>query len=95
MRRFSNEQGRFTLIFLAAPGQEGLAEIELTHNWDPEDYDGGRNFGHLAYSVEDVYDTVSEAASDAYDYASDVASDAYDTASDFVSDVGDFLNPFD
>jgi lactoylglutathione lyase len=57
VRRFSNEQGRFTLIFLAAPGQEGVAEVELTHNWDREDYGGGRNFGHLAYSVEDVYDT--------------------------------------
>jgi lactoylglutathione lyase len=57
VRRFSSEQGRFTLIFLAAPGQEGVAEVELTHNWDPEDYAGGRNFGHLAYGVENVYDT--------------------------------------
>jgi lactoylglutathione lyase len=57
VRRFDSEQGRFTLIFLAAPGQEGLAEIELTHNWDPEDYAGGRNFGHLAYRVEDIYAT--------------------------------------
>ncbi len=57
VRRFSSEQGRFTLIFLAAPGQEGLAEVELTHNWDPEEYSGGRNFGHLAYQVEDVYAT--------------------------------------
>ena len=57
VRRYSNEQGRFTLIFLAAPGQEGVAEVELTHNWDPEDYDGGRNFGHLAYLVEDIYET--------------------------------------
>jgi lactoylglutathione lyase len=57
VRRFSSEQGRFTLIFLAAPGQEGLAEVELTHNWDPEDYGGGRNFGHLAYRVEDIYAT--------------------------------------
>ena len=56
-RRFDSEQGRFTLIFLAAPGQEGLAEVELTHNWDPEPYSGGRNFGHLAYRVEDIYDT--------------------------------------
>jgi len=55
IRRYDNEQGRFTLIFLAAPGQEGLAEVELTHNWDPEDYDGGRNFGHLAYAVDDIY----------------------------------------
>ncbi len=57
VRRFDSEQGRFTLIFLAAPGQEGLAEVELTHNWDPEDYSGGRNFGHLAYQVEDIYAT--------------------------------------
>ena len=57
VRRFSSEQGRFTLIFLAAPGDEGVAEVELTHNWDPEDYAGGRNFGHLAYRVEDIYQT--------------------------------------
>ena len=57
VRRFDNEAGRFTLIFLAAPGQEGVAEIELTHNWDLEDYAGGRNFGHLAYRVEDIYHT--------------------------------------
>jgi lactoylglutathione lyase len=57
VRRIDNEQGRFTLIFLAAPGQEGLAEVELTHNWDPEPYAGGRNFGHLAYGVEDIYAT--------------------------------------
>ncbi len=57
VRRFSSEQGRFTLIFLAAPGQENIAEIELTHNWDPEGYSGGRNFGHLAYRVENIYAT--------------------------------------
>jgi lactoylglutathione lyase len=57
VRRFDNEQGRYTLIFLAAPGQEGTAEVELTHNWEPEDYSGGRNFGHLAYGVEDIYAT--------------------------------------
>jgi lactoylglutathione lyase len=57
VRRFSNEQGRFTLIFLAAPGQEGLAEVELTYNWDAQEYTGGRNFGHLAYRVENVYET--------------------------------------
>jgi lactoylglutathione lyase len=57
VRRYDNPQGRFTLIFLAAPGQEGLAEVELTHNWDPEDFKGGRNFGHLAYGVEDIYAT--------------------------------------
>ena len=57
VRRFDSEQGRFTLIFLAAPGQEGVAEVELTHNWDPEAYSGGRNFGHLAYRVENIYAT--------------------------------------
>jgi lactoylglutathione lyase len=55
VRRYDNPQGRFTLIFLAAPGQEGVAEVELTHNWDPEVFTGGRNFGHLAYAVEDIY----------------------------------------
>lgn len=50
------EQGRFTLIFLAAPGDEE-AQIELTYNWDPEEYDEGRNFGHLAYCVKDIYAT--------------------------------------
>jgi lactoylglutathione lyase len=54
-RRFSNEAGKFTLIFLAAPGQEDVAEVELTHNWDEEGYAGGRNFGHLAYRVDDIY----------------------------------------
>jgi len=54
LRRFDSEQGRFTLIFLAAPGDED-AQVELTWNWDPEDYDEGRNFGHLAYAVEDIY----------------------------------------
>ncbi len=49
-------QGRFTLVFLAAPGDEH-AQIELTHNWDPEGYAGGRNFGHLAYEVDDIYAT--------------------------------------
>ncbi len=57
VRRFSSEAGRFTLIFLAAPGEEGVAEVELTHNWDPQPYDGGRNFGHLAYRVDNVYET--------------------------------------
>jgi lactoylglutathione lyase len=47
-------QGRFTLIFLAAPG-DSTAQVELTHNWEPETYDGGRNFGHLAYAVDDIY----------------------------------------
>ena len=49
-------QGRFTLVFLAAPGDES-AQVELTYNWDPEAYSGGRNFGHLAYEVEDIYAT--------------------------------------
>ncbi|KLI64299.1 VOC family protein [Aurantiacibacter marinus] len=63
VRRMDSEKGRFTLIFLAAPGQEGVAEVELTYNWPPADgsvpehYDGGRNFGHLAYRVENIYDT--------------------------------------
>ncbi|MEY4159827.1 MAG: hypothetical protein RLZZ136_448 [Pseudomonadota bacterium] len=56
-KRFDNEKGRFTLIFLAAPGQEGVAEIELTWNWDEAGYAGGRNFGHLAFRVDDIYDT--------------------------------------
>ena len=47
-------QGRFTLVFLAAPGDED-AQVELTYNWDPESYTGGRNFGHLAYAVDDIY----------------------------------------
>jgi lactoylglutathione lyase len=47
-------QGRFTLVYLAAPGDE-QAQVELTHNWDPEVYTGGRNFGHLAYAVDDIY----------------------------------------
>ena len=57
VRRMENEKGRFTLIFLAAPGQEGVAEVELTHNWDPEPYEGGRSFGHLAFRVDDIYAT--------------------------------------
>jgi len=54
LRRHENEQGRYTLVFLAAPG-DGDAQVELTYNWDPEDYGEGRNFGHLAYEVDDVY----------------------------------------
>jgi lactoylglutathione lyase len=54
VRRSDHEAGRFTLIFLAAPGDE-RAQIELTHNWDPEELGGGRNFGHLAYEVDDIY----------------------------------------
>ena len=56
LRRIDNEAGRFTLVFLAAPGNES-AQVELTHNWDPEPLQGGRNFGHLAYQVENIYDT--------------------------------------
>jgi lactoylglutathione lyase len=56
VRRTEVEAGRFTLIFLAAPGDEE-AQVELTYNWDPEPYDRGRNFGHLAYRVEDIYAT--------------------------------------
>ncbi len=54
LRRIDNEAGRFSLIFLAAPGDES-AQVELTHNWDPEALSGGRNFGHLAYRVENIY----------------------------------------
>ena len=62
-RRNEHEQGRFTLIFLAASDdlesgtKENAPLLELTYNWDPEDYDGGRNFGHLAYSVDNIYET--------------------------------------
>lgn len=61
VNRHDSEQGRFTLVFLAAPDDVELARerkaplIEITHNWDPEEYDGGRNFGHLAYRVDDIY----------------------------------------
>lgn len=54
LSRRDNEAGRFTLVFLAAPGNTD-AQVELTHNWDPETYSGGRNFGHLAYEVDDIY----------------------------------------
>lgn len=54
VRRKDSEAGRYTLVFLAAPGDE-RAQVELTYNWDPEDYGGGRNFGHLAYAVPDIY----------------------------------------
>jgi lactoylglutathione lyase len=54
IRRTENERGRFTLVFLAAPGDDE-AQVELTYNWDPEVYTGGRNFGHLAYEVDDIY----------------------------------------
>jgi len=54
VRRKDVPEGRFTLVFLAAPG-DSSSELELTHNWDPEDYGSGRNFGHLAYRVDDIY----------------------------------------
>jgi len=54
--RHANERGRFTLVFLAAPGDDS-AQVELTYNWDPEELRGGRNFGHLAYAVDDIYAT--------------------------------------
>ena len=54
LRRHESTGGRFTLVFLAAPGDED-AQLELTWNWDPEEYTGGRNFGHLAYAVDDIY----------------------------------------
>jgi lactoylglutathione lyase len=56
VRRMDNEKGRYTLVFLAAPGDES-AQVELTYNWDKEDYAGGRNFGHLAYAVDNIYET--------------------------------------
>ena len=65
-RRFDNEKGRYTLVFLAAQGDIERARkdktpvIELTHNWDPEVYTGGRNFGHLAYQVDDIYATCAK-----------------------------------
>jgi lactoylglutathione lyase len=61
VRRYESKQGRFTLVFLAAPDDEGRARseqaplLELTYNWDPEEYTGGRNFGHLAFRVDDIY----------------------------------------
>jgi lactoylglutathione lyase len=54
VRRIENEKGRYTLVFMAPPGQEDCP-VELTYNWDPETYTGGRNFGHLAYEVDDIY----------------------------------------
>ena len=54
LRRYDDDKGRYTNIFLAAPGNED-AMVELTHNWDPEEYVGGRNFGHLAYGTENIY----------------------------------------
>lgn len=56
IKRFDQPQGRFTLVYLAAPGDR-QAQIELTYNWDPEPYTGGRNFGHVAFEVDDIYAT--------------------------------------
>jgi lactoylglutathione lyase len=56
VRRMDHDRGRFTLVFLAAPGDED-AQVELTYNWDAEEYTGGRNFGHLAYRVDNIYAT--------------------------------------
>ena len=67
-RRYENDKGRFTLVFLAAPGDVDRARdaksplVELTYNWDPEAYDGGRHFGHLAYRVDDIYETCQRLA---------------------------------
>ncbi|MGY2048772.1 VOC family protein [Methylobacterium sp. JK268] len=66
VRRMDSEQGRYTLVFLAAPGDVARAResksplLELTYNWDPEEYTGGRNFGHLAYQVDDIYETCAK-----------------------------------
>lgn len=68
VRRMDSEKGRFTLIFLAAPGDVERAKadkspmVELTYNWDPEEYTGGRNFGHLAYRVDNIYETCQKLA---------------------------------
>ena len=59
MRRREDKNGRYTLVFLSAPGDED-AQVELTYNWDPEPYTGGRNFGHLAYEVSDIYATCEQ-----------------------------------
>jgi len=59
INRYDSEEGRFTLVFLSAPDNEE-AQVELTYNWDNEDYDEGRNFGHLAYSVSDIYSTCQQ-----------------------------------
>ena len=61
LKRYENDQGRFTLVFLSAPNDEA-AQVELTYNWDPEPYAGGRNFGHLAYAVDDIYATCERLA---------------------------------
>jgi lactoylglutathione lyase len=68
VERYTSEAGRYTLIFLAAPDDQGSAKseraplVELTYNWDPEQYTGGRNFGHLAYAVDDIYEVCQRLA---------------------------------
>lgn len=57
VERYDSDEGRFTLYFLAVPGNEDAAQVELTHNWDSEDYGSGRNFGHLCFFVDNIYDT--------------------------------------
>ena len=59
IRRREDQNGRYTLVYLCAPGDKN-AQVELTHNWDPEPYTGGRNFGHLAYEVSDIYATCEQ-----------------------------------
>ena len=59
VNRYESKEGRFTLVFLSAPGNEA-AQVELTYNWDEEDYEEGRNFGHLAYAVSDIYSTCQQ-----------------------------------
>ena len=68
LRRYDNEAGRFTLIFLAAPGDES-AQIELTHNWDEKGYGGGRNFGHVAYAVDNIYESCARLMAGGVTYA--------------------------
>ena len=63
LRRRDNEKGRYTLVFLCAPNDKS-AELELTYNWDPEIYEGGRNFGHLAYEVNNIYSTCEKLMKD-------------------------------
>jgi lactoylglutathione lyase len=65
VRRTDSEKGRYTLIFMAPPGDED-AQIELTHNWDEKGYEGGRNFGHIAYRVDDIYETCQRLADAGY-----------------------------
>ena len=72
VRRMESQQGRFTLVYLAAPGDED-AQVELTYNWDPEVYGEGRNFGHIAYEVDDIYATLRDADEERRDHQSPAA----------------------